>query len=99
MAVAAILLLTVAAPLGLFLGGCRRHRWVRVLLVFLAYNLALFLFLHVKTRYRIQMAPAAFVGVGCLVAWIEAGCRPRPGWWRAVAAAVVVALLLWFALG
>jgi 4-amino-4-deoxy-L-arabinose transferase-like glycosyltransferase len=93
------LLLLTAAPLGLIMGGCREKRWVRALVVFLALNLALFLFLHVKTRYRIQMLPVAFVGVGCLVAWIEAGCRPRPSTLRLAAAVLVVGLLFWFALG
>ncbi len=96
---AAILLLFVAAPAGLVLGGCRSNRWVRTLVLFIVFNLALFLWLHVKTRYRIQMLPAAFVGVGCLVAWIEAGFRPRPSPARMAASGVVVALLMWFALG
>jgi 4-amino-4-deoxy-L-arabinose transferase-like glycosyltransferase len=93
------LLLLVAAPLGLIVGSCRGDRWVRTLLIFLAYNLALLLFLHVKTRYRIQMLPVAFVGVGCLVAWVEAGCRPRPSAARIGTAVAVIALLLCFALG
>ena len=48
--VASIVLLLVAAPVGLAVGACRRHRWVRVLLLFVAYNLLLFLWVHVKTR-------------------------------------------------
>jgi hypothetical protein len=96
--IATILLLYVVAPTGLLVGGCRGRKWVRTLVVFLAYNLALFFWLHVKTRYRIQMLPAAFVGVGCLVAWLEAGCRPRPSRERAVAAGLVVGLLIWLAL-
>ncbi len=93
------LFLLVAVPVGLVFGGCRRNRWVRTLIVFLAYNLLLFLWFHAKTRYRIQMMPAAFVGVGCLVAWVEAGCRPRPSMVRMIGAVVVVALLIWFAIG
>lgn len=89
----------VVAAMGLAFGGCRGARWVRVLLLFIAYNLVLLLFLHVKTRYRIQMLPAALVGVGCLVAWIEAGWRPRPTATRLVAAVGVISLLFWFALG
>ena len=61
-------------------------------------NLALFLWLHVKTRYRIQMLPAGFVGVGCLAAWIEAGLQPRPTVARVAAAVGVTACLVWFAL-
>jgi len=96
---ATILLLFVAVPAGLVLGGCRSNRWVRTLVLFLVFNLVLFLWLHVKTRYRIQMLPAAFVGVGCLVAWIETGFRPRPSTARMAATGVVVGLLVWFALG
>jgi 4-amino-4-deoxy-L-arabinose transferase-like glycosyltransferase len=96
---ATILLLFVAAPAGLLLGGCRSSRWVRTLILFVVFNLLLFLLLHVKTRYRIQILPAAFVGVGCLVAWIEAGFRPRPSIARIAASGVVVGLLMWFALG
>ncbi len=94
-----ILCMYVAAVLGLTIGGCRAVRWVRVLGLFIAYNLVLLLFLHVKTRYRIQMLPAALVGVGCLVAWIEAGWRPRPTVLRLVAAVGVTSLLIWFAIG
>lgn len=94
-----IVLLLAAAPAGLILGGCRRHRWVRTMVLFLTYNLLLFFWLHVKTRYRIQMLPAAFAGVGCLVAWLEGGCHPRPSGVRAAAVVVVVGLLIWFAVG
>jgi 4-amino-4-deoxy-L-arabinose transferase-like glycosyltransferase len=97
-AAAAYVALLVAVPGG-FLLGRSRSRWVRVLATFIVFNLLIFIGLHVVTRYRIQMIPAAVVGVGCLVAWLEAGCRPRPGWGRVGAAAVVVGLLLWFALG
>ena len=98
-AVASVLALLLVAPAGLILGGCRENRWVRTLIVFLIYNLLLFTWLHVKTRYRIQMLPAAFVGVGCLVAWVEAGCRPRPSMIRIGGAVVVIAMLIWLAVG
>jgi 4-amino-4-deoxy-L-arabinose transferase-like glycosyltransferase len=97
--VATILVLFVTVPAGLVLGGCRSNRWVRTLVLFLVFNLMLFLWLHVKTRYRIQMLPAAFVGVGCLVAWFEAGFRPRPSTVRIAATGVLVGVLMWFALG
>jgi 4-amino-4-deoxy-L-arabinose transferase-like glycosyltransferase len=97
--VASILLLFAVVPAGLILGGCRSNRWVRSLILFLVFNLVLFMWLHVKTRYRIQMLPAAFVGIGCLVAWIEAGFRPRPSVASSVAAGLVVVVLMWFALG
>jgi len=94
-----IVLMWGAATTGLMVGGCRGKKWVRMLVLFLAYNLALFFWLHVTTRYRIQMLPAAFVGVGCLVAWLEAGCCPRPSKLRAAATVGVVGLLTWLALG
>lgn len=97
--VCSILGMYVAAAMGLAFGGCRGARWVRILLLFIAYNLALLLFLHVKTRYRIQMLPAALVGVGCLVAWIEAGWRPRPTAVRVVVTGGMIGLFMWFALG
>jgi 4-amino-4-deoxy-L-arabinose transferase-like glycosyltransferase len=97
--VCSILGMYLAAALGLTLGACRGRRWVRVLLIFVAYNLALFLWLHVKTRYRIQMLPAGLVGVGCLVAWFEAGRRPKPSAVRVSAVVGVIVLLMWFALG
>lgn len=97
--VATILLLFAAAPAGLILGGCCSRRWIRALLLFVLFNLAIFFWLHVKTRYRIQMLPAAFVGVGCLVAWVEAGFRPRPSRAHLAATAVVVTVLIWLAVG
>jgi hypothetical protein len=96
--VVSILGLYLAATAGLAIGGCRGDRWVRALVLFVGYNLLLFLWLHVKTRYRIQMLPTAFVGVGCLVALVEAGWRPRPSAVRIAGAVVVTGLLLWFAL-
>jgi hypothetical protein len=96
---ASVVMLLAAGTAGLVIGRFHRRTWLRVLILFIAYNLALFLWLHVKTRYRIQMLPAAFVGVGGLVAWFEAGCRPRPSFARVVIATLLVAVLLWFALG
>lgn len=98
-AIGSIVMLLVLAPAGFIFGGYRTHRWVGVLLLFVAYNLILFLGLHVKTRYRIQMLPTAFIGVGCLVAWAEAGFRPRPTLARLGGAILVIAFLLWFSLG
>jgi hypothetical protein len=93
-----VLLLYAASSSGWVIGGCAGDRWARTLALFILYNLALFLWLHVKTRYRIQMLPSAMIGVGCLVAWFEAGCRPRPSAAGVVAATAAIGLLAWFAL-
>jgi hypothetical protein len=64
-----------------------------------AYNLAVFLWLHVKTRYRIQMLPVFFIGCGCAVDWLRlrlGGGDPPPPSTAAWVAAVVLALLLEF---
>ncbi len=71
----ALLLLT--APLGFLVWPFPRSRWPRLLLLFLAYNLALFLFLHVKSRYRVQILPVFFLGSAGAVAWLEAGLTGR----------------------
>lgn len=59
-------LLLLLTPLGLALFAETAHearaRWtVRLALGFIGYNLALFLVLHVKTRYRIPLLPIAFL--------------------------------------
>jgi hypothetical protein len=95
----ALVLLT--APLGFLMWPWARGRWPRVLLLFLLYNLCLFLFLHVKSRYRIQLLPVFFLGSSGAVAWFESGLhqgfhlggsRVRLG-----VAALISALLMWLA--
>jgi len=71
----ALLLLT--APLGFLAWPFAERRWPRVLLLFLLYNLALFLVLHVKSRYRIQLLPVFFLGSSAAIAWFEAGFTGR----------------------
>ncbi len=44
----------------------------RLVIAFLVYNLALFLILHVKSRYRIQMMPFLFLYAGGFVNWAYA---------------------------
>ena len=46
------------APWGLVCGLRRREPWAVAAAVLLAYALAIFLLLHVKSRYRIQLLPA-----------------------------------------
>jgi hypothetical protein len=50
----------------------RDRRWLTVLLLFLVYNLAMFFWLYVKTRFRIQMMPVFFMGAGAAIAYLEA---------------------------
>jgi 4-amino-4-deoxy-L-arabinose transferase-like glycosyltransferase len=97
------LALLASAPFGLALWPYRDRRWVRVLLVFVLYNLGLFLLLHIKTRYRVQMLPVLFAGAGGAVAWVRAWIRdrntlPPPSLVRVTTASVVAVLLLVLAL-
>jgi hypothetical protein len=62
-------LLLMTFPLGYTVIRARDAKWIRVLLLFLAYNLVIFLLIHVKTRYRIQFLPVFFIGSGCAVGW------------------------------
>jgi len=55
-----------------------RRAWLAVALLFVAYNLALFLVLHVMSRYRVQFLPVLDLLAGATVAWLW-GSRPRPG--------------------
>jgi len=97
-------LLLVAAPLGLTLWRFRDRRWLVALLLFVAYNLAIFFWLHVKSRYRIQLLPVAFLGAGCAVAWLDARLGRDPAAagaarWQWAAAIVAAALLELLAFG
>ena len=97
-------LLLATAPAGLLLWRFRDRRWLKVLLLFVLYNLAIFLWLHVKSRYRVQLLPVVFLGAGGAAAWL-AGLRSGdvdagdvPGWrWMAAATAAGVLELLAFA--
>lgn len=97
-------LLLAVAPVGLFIWRYRDRRWMTVLVLFVLYNLAIFLWLHVKSRYRIQLLPVAFIGAGGAAAWCAALARgelaavdvPR---WRWLVAATSVAVLELLAFG
>lgn len=52
--------LLVGTAAGLALLGRRNRPWVGFIWSFVAYNLLLMLFLHVKTRYRVQLMPFSF---------------------------------------
>ncbi len=87
----------------------RGRRWLAISLLFIGYNLALFLVLHAKSRFRIPFLPFLFLYSGCAVAWVahRLGLNPeeaelwapeidRRSWWAAGAA---VAVLLFLAFG
>ena len=89
----------VAAALGLAVAPPRTW-WHRVLLAFLAYNAAVFLLLHVKSRYRVAFLPVLYLQAGAFAAW---WLEPRPSdagpsraAWTAAAAAAALALFLAF---
>jgi hypothetical protein len=65
-------LILLLAPIGWMIWRFRDRRWLTVLLLFLVYNLAVFFWLHVKTRFRIQMMPVFFMGAGAAIAYLEA---------------------------
>ncbi len=54
-----LLALLVLVPFGCAVALCTRPRWALPALIYLGYQLALFLPLYVTTRYRIAMMPAA----------------------------------------
>jgi 4-amino-4-deoxy-L-arabinose transferase-like glycosyltransferase len=83
----------VAASLGVFLVSLRELRGSMALpSLYLAFNLGLFLFLHVKTRYRIGFLPAliAFAALGIARA-PDAASHDR---WRLVGGIALAALAL-----
>lgn len=92
----------VGAAAGIVLLSPRRHPWLLLALAFLGYNLAIFLGLHVTSRYQVPMLPFFFLyaggAAGC---WLEGGWRgealPRP--WRWGLAALLAGVLLFLAFG
>lgn len=75
-------LLTLAA-LGFCLWRPRRD-WLTLLGLFVAYNMALFLLVHVKTRFLLQLVPILLIFAGlalaqCRVGWAESRGRLLAG--------------------
>lgn len=92
----------VAAAAGLVLCPPAGRRWVWLVLAFLAYNAAIFLLLHVKSRFRVQVLPFLFFYAACGSDRILRALRaeaPPPSRARAfgASAAAGVALFLAFA--
>jgi 4-amino-4-deoxy-L-arabinose transferase-like glycosyltransferase len=90
--------LTTLVGVGLGLAALPRDRtgWLAVLLAFVGYNLALFLLLHVKTRYRLPFLPVLDLLAGTGVAAL-AGEGRFGGWPQRAAGTVAGALLLYLA--
>ena len=83
----------VGVGLGLAAWPRERSGWLATLLAFVAYNLALFLVLHVKTRYRLAFLPVLDLLAGIGLAALCGQGRFGPPWQR-LAAAFASALLL-----
>ncbi len=92
---AAVLL---AAPFGFAALWAQRRPWALLGGAFFAYHAAIFLVLHVKTRYLMQLLPllflAAAVGADGWVRWRVEGGRPPLGPVGVVGAGLAAALLL-----
>lgn len=59
-------LLLFLFPFSVVLYRWKEGRWPLILLGFLAYNLLIFFWFHVKSRYRIQLLPVFFLGAPLL---------------------------------
>lgn len=86
---------------GIFRVVHRSSPWWRVLLLFLAGNLLLFLFFHVKTRYRVQILPVLdLYAAAALVFWLGGrggALRERLGAAGRIGAGLISAALLYWA--
>jgi len=92
--------LLAGAALGLAVDPPRGRPWRWVLVAFLAFNLAAFLILHVKSRYRLAFLPVLDLQGGAFAAWC-AGDRapfasPSSAAWAVAAAGAALALFLAF---
>ena len=78
------------------------HRgWLTVAILFIAYNLAVFLVLHVMSRYRVQFLPVLDLFAGVTVAWLwssrqQRSLRAAAAW---TAGGLLAASLLFLAFG
>ncbi|HXT22775.1 MAG TPA: glycosyltransferase family 39 protein [Thermoanaerobaculia bacterium] len=87
----------VGAALGVATVPAGNRRWLVVALLFVAYNLALFLVLHVKTRYRVQLMPVLDLFAGATAVWLVTRRPRRPALvWAAGGALAALALFLAF---
>ena len=72
-------LLLAAAALGIAGLHWKRLGWEHLFALFLVYNLGLFLLVHVKTRYMIQMMPALLIFCGMFLRNLEIMYKKRLG--------------------
>ncbi len=88
-------------PASLLLYPWKDRRWLRLMLLFLGYNLALFFCFHVKSRYRIQLLPVLFMAAPLLSAILFGleGRLLRGGRLRRVLAVALGALGLFLGFG
>jgi hypothetical protein len=87
----------------------QRRAWLFVAVLFIVYNLALLLVLHVKTRYRVQMMPVLDLWAGATLVWVWSRLRqpagggtvpsPSPPVRAWVAGGALAALALYLAFG
>jgi hypothetical protein len=88
-------LILAGAAFGIARTSPKARPWAWMVLAFLGYNLAIFLLLHVKSRYRVQFLPFLMVYACCaLDAW-----RTRAPRFQTVAGAFGAVLLLFLAFG
>lgn len=88
----------VGAALGIATVPEENRRWLAVAVLFIAYNLALFLVLHVKTRYRVPLMPVLDLFAAATAVWWWTR-RPRRGAVAWSAGAALAGLLLFLAFG
>ncbi len=97
------------AAAGIAVCPTSRRRWLVIGVLFIAYNLGVFLLLHAKSRFRVPLLPFLFLYSGCAAAWAahRLGLNPDEAelwsaaaggakWWAAALAAL---LLLFLAFG
>ena len=88
----------VAAALAVATVAAGNRRWLAVALLFVVYNLALFLVLHVKTRYRVPLLPVLDLFAAATAAWWWTR-RPRRGAAAWAAGGALALLVLYLAFG
>lgn len=92
-------LVLAGAAAGIVLLAPRAPRALQLALVFLAYNAALFLLLHVKTRYRVQLLPFLYVFAAWFASeWRQGRLADRPRA-RLAGATIAAAAALFLAFG